>query len=241
MLNKKGIYNITSMLVTSSIVASIIVVGWKAYESGFSNASSSHQSQVFIYLQSLMNEIYQEENPNAWPPESVVPEQIETWVMPTNLQNAGELEDLLRQYCRTFDGKPDFLGNGNFTCKYTLIVGGSTNVPPSDDSGGGGGGSNGGGGGSGGSGHGGVPASDSNGGSESIDGSIEDDYEVKIDSTNDSYCINKRFVKYKKRTQNNTSTDCDDPSYTTLYESGSYATIASMQQWSGGGITAWGD
>ncbi len=130
--NQKGFLNVSEMVVVGAIAVTIMVIAWPGIQNARQSARVTHMAHILFRIQTLMNDINREQNPNEYPPDEIVATSLPTWAAPTNLQDVNELLEILRQYCRTFQAI-DFTPDALFTCTYTRTSGnGGGTTPPGD-------------------------------------------------------------------------------------------------------------
>ncbi len=120
-LNRKGMFTINEMMIVGVVAVTIMVIAWPGIQNAIQNSRMQHMSHILFRIQALMNDMYQEQNPNEYPADAVFPNNFVTWVAPTNLQDAQELMEILNSYCKTFQGVNFNLETGQFICTYQKV------------------------------------------------------------------------------------------------------------------------
>lgn len=136
-LNKKGIFSTSEMMVSSVIVGSFLIAAYFALQYGKQHSVDTNMNHTLYRIQTIINDVYFEQNPNEYPADNLFPNQFIQWVTPTNLQDAQELMDILNNYCRTFQGVNFNVARGQFTCTYRRLYNPNPETPPETPPGGG--------------------------------------------------------------------------------------------------------
>lgn len=127
---------LVELLIVAAIIGLLALLSWTVFHRIFVQSEESAAEVITAEANQLIKDIYLEQVPHEYPPVDVMPHGLTEWVNPANLSTAEELEELIDQHCREFNGTA-ISEIPKFYCSYepglfsmSLVKGSGSTEPP---------------------------------------------------------------------------------------------------------------
>ncbi len=113
-------FTLNQLMLVIVITSILVLLGFPLYQQMRTTIDKHALGQILTQIHTTMKDIYLEQLPNAYPPETAMatlPTSLTDWASPTNGLNVQQLLDYISNLCYTVQGNQH--GTGRFDCTYS--------------------------------------------------------------------------------------------------------------------------